>query len=441
MINWSAVEKEALEHFQNLLRLDTTNPPGNEHLAADYLGKVLGEAGIPYETAEGQPGRTNLVARLSGGGNGLMVSSHTDVVPVEREHWTQDPFGGQVVDGWIYGRGTIDMKYMTVFGLMAVLTAKRLGMPLKRDLVFAAVADEEAGANWGSKWLVKNRPDLIEAEWCLNEVGGFTTYIGPTRVYPVQVAEKGYAWLEMTATGKPGHGSMPDPDSAVAQLSMAIARLTQRPLPMHPLPVTDRYIREIAKAAGFPASLVLPLALNPWLSEWVLRTFVPDKHRLFASVLRNTVSPNGLQAGSKVNVIPSKATVQLDGRILPGQTPADLMREVQARVGSGLELRLLDQGMPSESPLESELMKVIATVVAEGDPGARAIPYVVPGFTDGSSYSQLGIKSYGFAPLRLPPDAAFADLFHGHDERIPVDGFFWGLRTFLEVVWRFTTSR
>jgi acetylornithine deacetylase/succinyl-diaminopimelate desuccinylase-like protein len=332
-VDWEAAEAEALDHFRQLLRIDTTNPPGGEIAACRYLEGVFRREGFEPTIFEPAPGRGNLLLRLDGGdrANGLMVSAHLDVVPAEGAHWTHPPFGGEVHDGYIWGRGTVDMKHMAIYGLMAVLLIKRSGLKLKRDLLYAAIADEEAGMRFGSRYLVENHADLLEGRYCLTEVGGFTMHIGGQRIYPVQIAEKGVAWLKMTVRGTPGHGSMPHGDNAVVKLARAIDRLARKPLPRHPNVAVTGLIKGLAQAAGMPLSIPLRLLLVPGIGEWVLDIF-PNREqaKIFSALLHDTACPTNLAAGSKENVIPSAASVVLDCRILPGSSLETLQREIRS---------------------------------------------------------------------------------------------------------------
>ncbi len=439
-VDWNAIEDEALEHFQTLLRFDTTNPPGDVAAATRYIAEVLGREGISSTVLEAAPGRTNLVARLSAGdpNDALMISAHLDVVPAERERWTHPPFAAEIHDGYLWGRGAIDMKHMAVFGLMALVLLRRLGVELRRDVVLAAIADEEAGMEYGSKWLVSHHPDLIAGRWCLGEVGGFTMHVGGQRVYPIQRAEKGIVWLKMTTSGTPGHGSMPHRDNAVVKLSRALSRLAARPLPRHRNEPVQGMIADLGKAAGFPLSIPLRLISVPILGDWVLdRLPGSDLPPLLSALLHDTACPTGLVAGQKENVIPSAASVVLDCRILPGSSLDALMSEIRQAVREDVTFEVIQASDPVVHEDDTPLFDVIRQVLSERDPGCHVLPTCIVGYTDGASYRKLGYTTYGFAPIRLPPDLVFSQLFHGHDERIPVAGFKWGLRTFFEVVRRF----
>jgi acetylornithine deacetylase/succinyl-diaminopimelate desuccinylase-like protein len=315
----------------------------------------------------------------------------------------------------------------------------------ERDIIFAAVADEEAGSDLGAAWLVDNHPDLVRAEYALGEVGGFTMHLGKAVLYPVQVAEKGFCWLHARVRGEPGHGSLPRRDSAVIRLAAAIARLGAAQLPPHPTQTMKEFLGAAAAALKSPRALrpLLARLLSPAVAPAVLK-MLPDKGlaRSLGAMIANTASPTVLRAGAKTNVIPGVAECQIDGRTLPGQTSADLMRELGAVLGPDVELEIIKEGPPLVTePAVSPLWDTISEVVARRDPGAQVVPYLMPGFTDGKQFARLGAKWYGFAPVKLPRGMKFAELYHGNDERIPVDGLRWGAETLYEVVTRFTAAR
>jgi acetylornithine deacetylase/succinyl-diaminopimelate desuccinylase-like protein len=442
VIDWARVESEAIEHFKALLRLDTTNPPGDERKAADYLASVLAKEGIEHRIFESKPGRASLVARVRGNGKRapLLLNGHLDVVPADPERWTHPPFGAVEADGCIWGRGAIDMKNMVAMSLTTLLVAKRTGLVLDRDLIFAAVADEEAGSHEGALYLVENHPEEVRAEYVLNEVGGHTLYMGSARFYPIQVAEKGICWFEMTVEGEPGHGSMPRPDNAVVRLARALERLGTTRLPQHNTEVVEGFLRTLAQGAGFPRNKVLPLLLAPTLAGALLDLLgkqSPDQAIGLNAMLRNTASPTMLSAGKKVNVIPSSASAKVDGRVMPGQTIEGFLAEVQGVVGPDVKLSVFDRHDGTTFSSDTPLYDTIVRVLGRRDPEGTAVPYMIPGFTDSFAYARLGAICYGFSPVRLGPELNFTRMYHGHDERIPVDGFRWGLRTLWEVVSEF----
>jgi len=437
--DWDAVVAEAVGWFKELLRIDTTNPPGNERPAAEMLSRILGAEGIEHQIVESEPTRASLVARLRGSGKKgpLLLNGHLDVVPVDREHWQQDPFGGAEAEGCIWGRGAIDMKNMVAMSLMALVLMKRLKVPLDRDIILAAVADEEAGSRKGALFLVERHPELVRADYVLNEVGGHTLHLGNKRFYPIQVSEKGLCWFEIMAEGEPGHGSMPHPHNAVVRLARAIAALGNVRLPQHNTKVVEGFLRTLARGAPFPQNRLLPLLLNPALASTLLDAIQKinlDQAIGLNAMLRNTTSPTILSAGKKVNVIPSTASAQIDGRVIPGQTVQDFLSEVERVIGPGLRINVLEQHDGTVFGTETPLYEAICGVLGRHDPGCVPVPYMIPGFTDSFAYARLGATCYGFSPVRLGPDLNFTRMYHGHNERIPVEGFAWGVRVLFEVV-------
>ncbi len=441
-IDWPAATAEALAHFKQLLRIDTTNPPGNERVAADYLARVLDREGIPYRIVESEPTRASLVARLVGSGKKapLMLNGHLDVVPAEREHWRYDPFGAEEHEGCIWGRGAVDMKNMVAMSLMTLVLLRRAGVALERDVIFAAVADEEAGSRLGAQFLVEEHPDLVRAEYVLNEIGAYTLHLGEAVFYPIQVAEKGICWFELTAQGTAGHGSMPRPDNAVVRIARAIDALSTVRLPFHDVPVVESFLRGLAQKAPALARKAVPVLSRPAFARVLLRLAKmqdPEQAIALEALLRNTASPTVLSGGRKVNVIPSTASVLVDGRMLPGQTVDGFLAEVQKVVGADLRVRVLEQHEGTVFRTDTPLYEAIGRMIEKHHPGAIAVPLMIPGFTDSHAYAKLGATCYGFSPVQMPRGLNFTGLYHGHDERIPVDGFAWGLRVLVDLVREF----
>ncbi len=439
-IDWAAVEAEALEHFKALLRIDTTNPPGNERPAAEYIARVFEREGIEHRVVESEPTRASVIGRLRGSGKDgpLLLNGHLDVVPADAASWTHPPFDAVEADGFLWGRGAIDMKNMVTMGFMSLVLAKRLGLALERDLVFAGVADEEAGSRNGALFLAEQHPELVRAEYVLNEVGGYTLHMGQTRFYPIQVSEKGICWFEMRVEGPPGHGSMPRPDNAVTLLAGALERLGTTRLPQHSTPVVEQFLRTLASGAPFPRNKILPLLLSPSLAGTLLDLL--EKQNVEQAIglnamLRNTASPTMLEGSSKVNVIPPRAIARVDGRTLPGQSVEQFLAEVQRVVGPHVKIQVFEQHDGTTFDTDTPLYDTLCRVLRRRDEAAVPVPYMIPGFTDSFAYAKLGATCYGFSPVRIDdPSVVFTAMYHGHDERIPVDGFRWGLRTLFEVV-------
>ncbi len=436
----SELSDHAFRLCQQLLRIDTTNPPGNEREAAELVAAELAAAGLEPKVLESAPMRANVVTRLHGTGEKppLLLTAHLDVVEADASGWKHDPFSGEVHDGCLWGRGAIDMKNMAAMSVAIMARLAREGVKPKRDLIFAAVADEEAGCRLGSLWLADEHPELIRSEFAIGEGGGFNIQVAGKTFYTVEVAEKGVCWLRARATGDPGHGSMPREDSAVIRLSDAIARLGRQGLPRHGSAPVQTFVDSLAAHLPRPLRPLVKLLANPQLGPAALKLIPdPSTRRAFRALLGNTASPTVLRAGNKTNVIPGFAEAEIDGRILPGQTQRDLIRELEAVLGPGIDLEVTHSFPPMVTePKESSLYSTIHEVMAERAPGAPVVPFVLQGFTDATAFTRLGARWYGFAPVRLPPTLRFADMFHGHDERIPVDGLEWGTLTLDDVVRR-----
>lgn len=425
---------------QSLLRMDTTNPPGNERICAEYLQAQLGEVGMSCELLEAEPGRTNLVARHRGTGKlpPLLLTAHLDVVEADPSKWQRPPFSGDEHDGCLWGRGAIDMKNMAAMctAIMRRLATERVS--LQRDVIFAAVADEEAGCDLGSRFLVEKHRSLVEAEYAIGESGGFSLHLGDTTFYPVQVAEKGFCWVRARVTGEPGHGSMPRHDSAITRLGEVLAKLGTSRLPLHPTTyVTDFLDALRARQPALIQPLVRLLA-RPHLLARVAR-LVPGASiaRSFSALLSNTAAATVVRAGAKTNVIPGVAEFEIDGRTLPGQSDDDLLRELRAVLGPDVELEIIKSAPPIVTePVASPLFDLIKREVETREPSAVVIPYLIPGFTDAKYFTQTGARWYGFSPVKIERGSGirFADMFHGHDERVPVAGLAWGVEVLDAVV-------
>lgn len=428
-----------LENLCRLIQIDTTNPPGNELKACLYLSEIFKREEIPYQILESAPGRANIVARLKGDGSAkpFLLTSHLDVVPVERDKWDVDPFSGEIKDGFVWGRGAVDMKQMTALELAVFLKAKREGVKLKRDLIFCAVADEEAGCRLGSKWLVENHSELIRAEYAVNEVGGFSLTIDKHIFYPIGVAQKGVCWFKVVAEGRPGHGALPHDDQAIDHVCFATQKLAKNNLPFHNTRIVSEFIAEIAKRQAFPKNLVLKGLTKRPLSGFIINNLITDKDKAqgFKNMFRNLATPTMLAAGQKENVIPSTATVTLDGRILPEHTVSGFLIEVQNLIGQGFRIEIIHAEEPHQiEDYDNSFYEILKTSLVKFDAAAIPVPFLIPGYTDAKHYERLGIKCYGFAPTKLPAEINFSALYHGHNERLPVSAIKFGLDVLWDVV-------
>ncbi|MFQ6015649.1 MAG: M20/M25/M40 family metallo-hydrolase [Anaerolineae bacterium] len=437
-IDWDAVRDEAVRHLQQLIRFNTTNPPGNETPAAQYVAGILKEERFEPTLLESEPGRGNVVTRLKGNGQArpLLLLSHLDVVPAEADRWTHPPFSGLLVDNFVWGRGALDMKGTVVMQLMTMLLLKRQKVPLARDVILAVTADEEMGGFKGIGWLVDNHLELVEAEYALSEFGGFSMTINGKRFYPCQTAEKGVCWVRLKATGQPGHGSMPHPDNAVLKVARAVERLGRAELPLHHTASVTRFIQDMAREQSFVRSLFLRGVLNPTFSSFILNRLFPDKDqaRSFHAMLHNTATPTQLKAGIKTNVIPSEAEAMVDGRLLPGQDQESFLAELRAVVGHEVELEVDTFAPPLQADADTPLFQAMAAGIHRHDAEGIVLPMLIPAATDAKHLARQGITCYGFSPMQLPPDFPFMRLAHGHDERIPVDALLFGTRVLYDVV-------
>lgn len=444
-IEWDVVGDEVITYLRNLLRLDTRNPPGNETLAAEYLRGILELEGIVCEVVGPGPDRGTIVARLKGDGSAppLLLMSHTDVVAVESEKWTHDPFAAEIDDGFIYGRGALDMKHMVTMELMTMLLLKRSGVPLKRDVIFMAAADEEVGGHQGAGWVAQHRPELIQAEYALNEGGGYPFEINGRRYYTVQTAEKGAARFRLRTQGKPGHGSMPHEDNAIIKLVEVLNRLGDRQPPVHFSASFRGYVAGIASTQPPEiAQLILAILENEETADVAIDALPLDdllKQELRA-MTRNTIAPTMLKAGTQINVIPSEAEAFLDGRILPGWTPEMFLGEIRAIFGKDADIEFIDPNEALEADPASPLFEVIKEVVREHDAEATVVPNLLVGGTDAQRVAVLGTKVYGFAPEMYISGLQDLDRVHGHDERINIRSLQWGTRVLYDVVARFASS-
>lgn len=428
----------AITHLQNLIRLDTTNPPGNEILAATYLAEHLAAAGYEPVVLEPGPGRGNVVTRYRGDGSArpLLLYNHLDVVPVEPEQWTHPPFGGEIHDGCVWGRGALDMKNVVTQQLMVMLRLAEHRPALRRDVIFAGCADEEVSGKMGLQFLVREHRQLIDAEIGLSESGATPIYAGEHVIYPIQVGEKGNCRLVLRAQAAPGHGASPDyTHFANRYLAIALERLTRQPLPTHFTPTVCNLLRQLAPLLGIAAErlldpvhfdAILPAIPGEFLRQALLHT------------TRNSAAPTLLRAGAKINVVPSVAEASLDGRILPGFTAADLIAEVRAAIGDDLPVEILHlpehDYPPLEAPSSGPVWEALARTLQAHDPRAIVAPNLLAGATDAKHLLPLHTQTFGFSPMHWGPDFQWRGLVHGHDERIPVTALDWGIDVLYDAV-------
>jgi acetylornithine deacetylase/succinyl-diaminopimelate desuccinylase-like protein len=417
---------EVVEICRDLLRMDTTNfgdgsGPG-ERKAAEHVAALLDEVGIEAELFEGVPGRTNVVARWgSGDGDALLVHGHLDVVPAEADDWQVHPFSGEVRDGYLWGRGAVDMKDFDAMVLSLVRARARAGAPPRRPVVLCFTADEEAGGHQGAEQVVVRRPELLEG--CtegVGEVGGFSATVRGRRLYLVEAAEKGMAWMRLTAKGHAGHGSMRHADNAVTALASAVARIGAHEWPVRLTPSMQVLLASVGELAGADAT--------PDNAEQLVEEF-GSAARMLGAVIRHTTNPTMLSAGYKVNVVPGEASAHVDGRFLPGYEDEffDTLAEL---VGDRVKVDFESRQLGLETTFDGALVDAMTAALLQEDPDAVVAPYLMSGGTDAKHWTKLGIRCFGFAPLRLPADLDFTALFHGVDERVPTDALEFGARVF-----------
>jgi acetylornithine deacetylase/succinyl-diaminopimelate desuccinylase-like protein len=426
---FSMAEDEVVGLASDLIRIDTTNTGDpatvvGEREAAEYVAAKLAEVGYEAIYVEsGAPRRGNVIARLPGADpnrGALLIHGHLDVVPADASEWSVHPFSGAVQDGYVWGRGAVDMKDMVAMTLAVARQFRRDGVVPPRDLVFAFLADEEAGGLLGAHWLVGNRPELFEGcTEAIGEVGGFSlTLAEERRAYMIEIAEKGIAWLRLRAHGRAGHGSMLHDGNAVTMLSEAVAKLGRH---RFPIVMTDS-VREFLAAITELTGLEFPVEdMDGAVAK------LGPLARVVGATLRDTANPTMLTAGYKANVIPSVAEAVVDCRVLPGRLEA-FEREVAELLGPDIEREWVLNMPPVQTTFDGALVEAMAAALKAEDPGATAVPYTLSGGTDAKAFARLGIRCFGFAPLRLPPDLDFSALFHGVDERVPVDALKFGTR-------------
>ena len=436
---------EVVEHLQNLIRLETVNPPGNETLAATYLRDKLAEVGIESQMLEDVPGRANLVARWAGSGQArpLLLMGHTDVVPVEAARWTHPPFGGEIVDGFIWGRGTVDMKNLVAIHLTVARALKRAGMTLPRDLLLAFTADEEAGSSHGMEWVAQNHFAWVDAEYALSEGAGEEIVAGGRSYFGVQTGEKGAFRFRLHATGRPGHASIPHDDNCLVKLGRALERLGAARLPLHLTATMRDFLTALAGPADHPAFDTAALFDPARHLDELARVPVDESMRRYLyAVTHNTASPTILHAaGSRINVIPSEAVAEVDGRPIPGVSEAEMRAELEAVVGDAAAIEVLHYKPGLESGFDTPLFGMMRDVMAARVPGGTLVPVLSSGGTDARSLVPRGVQVYGFSPLRAEagePDATA--LMHNHDERISVANLRFALEVELDIVDRLMRS-
>lgn len=423
----ASAESEVVDLCRDLIRIDTSNYGGNEgpgeRAAAEYVAEKLAEVGLEPEIFESSPGRASTVARIAGEDSSrpaLLIHGHTDVVPANAADWTHDPFSGEIADGCVWGRGAVDMKDMDAMTLAVVRDRLRSGRRPPRDVVLAFLADEEAGGLYGARHLVDNHRDLFDGVTeAIGEVGGFSFTVNENlRLYLVETAQKGMHWMRLTVDGTAGHGSMTNNDNAITELCEAVGRLGRHRFPVRVTKTVRSFLDELSDALG--------TELDPEDMEETLAK-LGGIAKIIGATLQNTAAPTQLGAGYKVNVIPGQATAHVDGRFLPGHEE-EFLADLDGILGPRVRREDVHADKALETTFDGALVDAMQTSLKAEDPAARAVPYMLSGGTDAKSFDDLGIRCFGFAPLKLPPELDFAGMFHGVDERVPVDGLKFGVR-------------
>jgi acetylornithine deacetylase/succinyl-diaminopimelate desuccinylase-like protein len=441
MPDGSRIYQRPASLLQQLIRFNTTNPPGNEAACISYIRDLLAEVEVPTMLLARNPARPNLIARLPGQGRArpLLLEGHIDVVTTEHQVWQHPPFEGKEVDGYIWGRGALDMKGGVAMMLAAFLRAKAEGVALPGDVVLAVLCDEEAFSNDGAKYLVEQHPEVFQGiRYALGEFGGFSLYIGGRKFYPIGVAEKQVCWMKATVRGPAGHGSIPMRSGAMAKLGNLLHQVDAHRLPVHITPVARQMFE--AMISAFPPSLssVFSQLLDPARTDQVLDG-MGTQGLIIDPLLHNTVNATIVHGGDKINVIPSEIVVELDGRLLPGYHPADMITELRSILSDEVELELLrhDPGPPEP---DMGLFETLADILREAEPDGIPIPFLLSGVSDARFFSRLGIQIYGFIPMQLPEAFNFVQTIHAADERIPVEALEFGTNAIYTVLQRFDNS-
>jgi acetylornithine deacetylase/succinyl-diaminopimelate desuccinylase-like protein len=433
-MDWDQLFREAIQYLQKYIRIETVNPPGNEVEGARFFKKIFDQESVPCQIYEPIPSRGNLLATLKGSGEKkpILLLNHIDVVPVEKEQWEVNPFEGIIKDGYLYGRGTLDNKSMGIVEMMALLILKRESVPLKRDILFFASADEETGGRWGVQWAMENISSLRESEYALNE-GGYiilNDHGAPDR-YEISNGQKVILQLKLRAKGTSGHGSMPHPDNPNVKLVRALEVITKWETPYNILPAVKEYFFKMSpKQPSYEKSSFEDIEKglsDPSFSIWL------TSNPIYNAMVRNTISLTILQGGSKANVIPSESSATLDCRLIPGSSKEDFLKEIKKRVGDEIEVEVIgeSQSLPP-SPLNTDFIQVIQKFAAENDPNCPVVPLLLPGATDSRFLREKGIITYDFCPFRLTEKEMLR--VHGNNERIELENLRFGMKMMVEIL-------
>lgn len=438
-MNWDQLLDEAIHYLQEYIRIETVNPPGNEIEGAKFFKEIFDRESISCEIFEPSPGRGNLIATLKGSGEKrpFLLLNHMDVVPVEKEGWEVPPFEGVIKDGYLYGRGALDNKSMGIVEMMALLILKRERIPLKRDVLFFASADEETGGRWGVRWAMEHLPSLSQCEYALNE-GGYimVNEKGVAERYEVSSGQKVIYQLRLRARGTSGHASMPHPDNPNVKLVRGLEAITRWETPFSILPMVKEFFRKMApKQPSYEKAYFEDIEKglqDETFSIWL------TSNPIYNAMLRNTISLTILQGGSKANVIPSESTGVLDCRLLPGIDKEEFLKEIKKRVGEEIEVEVIaeSRSLPP-SPMDTELFQSIEKIASENDPDCPVVPLLLPGATDSRFLREKGIIAYDFEPFRITEKELMR--VHGNNERIELENLKFGMKFLVELIQKIAT--
>ncbi len=424
--------------LRDLIRFDTTNPPGNEAACINHISGLLGEAGLDPMVLGKSDERPCVVARLKGRGSAppLLMYGHVDVVPTAGQDWSVDPFEGRISDGCVWGRGALDMKGGIAMMLSALLKTKAHGEAPAGDIVFAALSDEEAGGEYGAEFLAKEHGELFEGiKYAIGEFGGFPMYHAGRKFYAIQVSEKQVCWMKATVRGPGGHASLPRRGGTMYELAAVIRRLNENRLPVHLDPAVRLMLETMASEVPEEAAPELGRLLDPSTTDAALDE-MGERGLMLDAMTHNTVNPTMVRGGSKINVVPSEVVLQMDGRLLPGFTPADMLSELEDLVGDLAEIKVIryDENLWRT---DMGLFDMLGGILQSLDPEGVPVPLMMMGCTDARFFSSLGIQSYGFTPMNLPPDFDFLRYVHAADERIPLESLRFGADAVYELLRRY----
>ncbi|MFC2045670.1 M20/M25/M40 family metallo-hydrolase [Chloroflexota bacterium] len=432
------IYQRPVELLQDLIRFNTTNPPGNEKECINYINYLLNSFGIETTIIAKNPARPNLIARLTGSSKSapLLLYGHVDVVTTQNQIWQHPPFEGKVVDGYVWGRGALDMKGGVAMMLAAFLRAKAEGITLPGDVVLTIVSDEEGGGNYGTKYLIEHHKALFDGiRYAISEFGGCTFYIGQKRFYPIMVAEKQPCMIVASVVGEGGYPSLAIQDGAMAKLGWLLQRLEQKRTPLHVTDIVRQTIITVAESIPFPSNLIIRQLLNPIFSGRVLR-LLGKKGEVFEPMLHNSVNATAIRGADSIFMLPERIVLTLACMLLPGYSPDDMISELRQIIGDDIKLKVIHyEGVPAKTDLS--LINTLAGILRESDPDGVPVPILLPTTTDCRFFRRIGIQTYGFLPMNLPPDFNFWQTAHAADERIPVDALNFGADAIYKLLQRF----